>query len=67
MLKVLLKYRFLVNRTKIYVVNAFNACDLDGYYLILLKLLFLILIIRKWSKLIFENFINLLYIKNKNV
>ncbi len=29
--KILMKYRILINRTKAYVVNAFNACDLDGF------------------------------------
>lgn len=28
--KVLIKYRHIMNKTKKYVVNAFNACDLDG-------------------------------------
>ena len=28
--KILTKYRHIMNRTKTYVVNAFNACDLDG-------------------------------------
>ena len=28
--KILNRYRHIMNRTKTYVVNAFNACDLDG-------------------------------------
>ena len=28
--KILTRYRHIMNRTKTYVVNAFNACDLDG-------------------------------------
>ena len=30
MTRLLTTYRILVNRAKQYVINAFNACDLDG-------------------------------------
>ena len=30
MTKLLVKYNLLVNRAKVYVINAFAACDLDG-------------------------------------